>query len=221
MITRYGLDTALALIAVSLILVAGAFFFSHLAVRIPLAAIGLFLLAFTLNFFRDPERTTPRVPRGVISPADGKIVQICRVREEEFLHGEAVQVSIFMSPLNVHVNRIPLDGEVAFFRYIKGEYLVAFDDKSSTRNERTLIGIDNGSFKVLFKQIAGFIARRIVCPINVGEKVKAGERFGMIKFGSRVDVLMPPETDIRVAINDAVTAGETLLGVVPEKSKTP
>lgn len=221
MITRYGLDTAIILIVVSLLLAGGALLVTGLTFRILLAAAGILLLAFTLNFFRDPERTTPRVPGGIFSPADGKIVRIARVREEEFLQGEALQVSIFMSPLNVHVNRYPIDGTVAFFRYIKGEYLVAFDDKSSERNERTLIGIDNGAFKVLFRQIAGFIARRIVCPIKVGDTARAGERFGMIKFGSRVDVLMPPETAVRVKTGDAARAGETVLGIVPEKMKTP
>ncbi len=221
MITRYGLDTAIVLIVVSLLFAGGSFLVPQPVVRILLAAVGILLLAFTLNFFRDPDRTTPRVPGGIVSPADGKVVQIARVREEEFLKGEAIQVSIFMSPLNVHVNRYPMDGVVAFFRYIKGEYLVAFDDKSSERNERTLIGIDNGSFKVLFRQIAGFVARRIVCPIAVGDSARAGERFGMIKFGSRVDVLMPPQTAVKVSIGETATAGETVLGIVPEIRKVP
>ncbi|NOY05948.1 MAG: hypothetical protein GXO82_04865 [Chlorobi bacterium] len=114
------------------------------------------------------------------------------------------------------MNRIPVSGRVEYFRYIKGEYVVAFDDKSSSRNERTEIGIDQGRFKVLFKQIAGFVARRIVCPLQVGDSVRVGERFGMIKFGSRVDVLMPLTTEIRVGMNQRTRAGETVLGVVPE-----
>ena len=111
-------------------------------------------------------------------------------------------VSIFMSPVNVHVNRIPANGTVKFLKYIKGEYLVAFNDKSSEQNERMLVGIENKGNKILFKQIAGFIARRIVCDLKEGQVVTAGERFGMIKFGSRVDVLLPLNCNVKVKLND-------------------
>ncbi len=215
MITKYGLETALVLIIISCSICVGGFLITHTILRVLLIIIGIALLLFTLNFFRDPNRTTPQIKNGIISPADGKVVQISRVHDDDFIHGDAIQVSIFMSPLNVHVNRIPISGVVRYFRYIKGEYLVAFDDKSSTRNERTIIGIDNGKFKVLFKQIAGFIARRIVCPLKEGDTVKTGERFGMIKFGSRVDVLMPVDTELKVKLNTSTIAGETVLGIVP------
>lgn len=203
-------------IIVSVIIIVLGFFISHPVVNVIVIILGCALLLFTLYFFRDPDRTTPQIKNGIISPADGKVITIMTVKEDEFIGSEAIQISIFMSPLNVHVNRIPLSGQVKYFRYIKGEYLVAFDEKSSTRNERTLIGIDNGDFKVLFKQIAGFIARRIVCPLNVGDSVKVGERFGMIKFGSRVDVLIPISSSINVKLNDNVIAGETVLATVPE-----
>lgn len=215
MITKYGLETALVLIIISCAIFVSGFLITHTILRVPLIIIGIALLLFTLNFFRDPNRSTPQIENGIISPADGKVVQISNVHDDDFIHGDAIQVSIFMSPLNVHVNRIPISGVVRYFRYIKGEYLVAFDDKSSTRNERTIIGIDNGKFKVLFKQIAGFIARRIVCTLKEGDSVKTGERFGMIKFGSRVDVLMPVDTELKVKLNTSTIAGETVLGIVP------
>ncbi|MBK7258205.1 MAG: phosphatidylserine decarboxylase [Ignavibacteriae bacterium] len=138
----------------------------------------------------------------------GYVVLIQPVREEEFIGGEAVQVSIFMSPLNVHVNRWPVNGTVRFFRHIPGEYIVAMDEKSSTRNERTLIGVEHAGGKLLFKQIAGFIARRIVAPVQVGDSAVAGQRFGMIKFGSRVDVLLQPGAAINVKIGDKTVAGK-------------
>lgn len=210
------MDTAMTLIIISFGIFAGGIFFSQTIYKIVFFLIGSALLLFTLNFFRDPERVTPQVENGIIAPADGKIITITRVREEEFIGGEAIQVSIFMSPLNVHVNRIPISGAVKYFRYIEGDYLVAFEEKSSKRNERTHIGIDNGKFKVLFKQIAGFIARRIVCPLHVGDTVHVGERFGMIKFGSRVDVLMPGNVDLKVTLHDVAVAGETVLGIIPQ-----
>jgi phosphatidylserine decarboxylase len=120
-----------------------------------------------------------------------------------------------MSPLNVHVNRFPVSGTVGFYRHVPGEYLMAFEEKSSSRNERTLIGIENGRCRLLFKQIAGFIARRIVAQVNVGDHAVAGERFGMIKFGSRVDVLVPGDAGIRVKLGEKTVAGETVLAVLP------
>jgi phosphatidylserine decarboxylase len=185
--------------------------------KFSLIILGGSLLIFTLNFFRDPERTTPDIKNGVISPADGKVISITRIQENEFIGGQAQQVSIFMSPLNVHVNRIPMSGAVTFFRYIEGEYFMAFEEKSSDRNERTLIGIENGTSKVLFKQIAGFIARRIVCSLQIGDSVHVGDRFGMIKFGSRVDVILPPEAEIRIRLNDIAVAGETVIALMPDK----
>lgn len=216
MITKYGYDT---LTVVLLVVVAGSVltwtFIEPRALKFGLLAVFLLALLFTLNFFRDPERTTPAGDGLVISPADGKVVLVQDVREEEFLKGAAVQVSIFMSPLNVHVNRYPISGMVAFFRHVPGEYLVAFDEKSSSRNERTLIGVEQGSRRVLFKQIAGFVARRIVAPVAVGDRAVAGERFGMIKFGSRVDVLLPAGTPVKVKVGDVAVAGETILAVLP------
>jgi phosphatidylserine decarboxylase len=141
-------------------------------------------------------------------------VLVKEVREDEFLKGEGVQVSIFMSPLNVHVNRFPISGKVGYFQHIPGEFLVAFDDKSSLRNERTQIGVENGKTRVFFKQVAGFVARRIVAELKVGDPAVAGERFGMIKFGSRVDVIVPKGSEVKVKVGDKTMAGETVLAVV-------
>ncbi len=215
MITKYGLDVAIPILVISLGMVILGVLLANLPAKIALIAVGAFIFLFTLNFFRDPDRVTPRVPDAIISPADGKVIKIIDAEETEFMGGPVRQISIFMSPLNVHVNRHPMDGRVAFFRHIEGRYLVAFEDKASDNNERTLIGIDNGRYKVLFKQIAGFIARRIVCPIAVGDSAVAGERFGMIRFGSRVDVLLPVNAEIRVAMDQVTVAGETILAVIP------
>ena len=214
MLTKYGLDVAIPILIIALAVVIIGFCVSNVPLRIILITVGLGTLLFTLNFFRDPDRTTPDVPGGIISPADGKIVNISEIDEPEFLGGRALQVCIFMSPLNVHVNRFPVSGTVEFFRYVEGRYVMAFEDKASDLNERTLIGINTGEFKVLFKQIAGFVARRIVCPLTVGDSAVAGRRFGMIKFGSRVDVLMPLDADIKVSMDQHVVAGETVLATV-------
>ena len=182
----------------------------------PWAAIPpVLLLAFTLWFFRDPERRSPSDEGLILSPADGVVVLVGPVTESEYLHCEAVQVSIFMSPLDVHVNRYPISGTVGYFRHIPGEYLVAYEEKSSLRNERTHIGLENSRVRVLFKQIAGFVARRIVAEVREGDRAVAGERFGMIKFGSRVDVIVPNGAELRVKVGEKTVAGETVLAVVP------
>lgn len=215
MITRYGIDVAVPLVLMGLILVIVGFFLDGWIWKSLLFLVGGFLTVFTLNFFRDPDRVTPTRPEAVISPADGTVVSISEVEESAFIKGPAKQVCIFMSPLNVHVNRYPVNGTIGYFQHIPGKFMVAFEDKSSEVNERTLIGIDAGTYRILFKQIAGFVARRIVCPIQVGDKAVAGRRFGMIKFGSRVDVLMPPDVELRVTLNQKVTAGQTILAELP------
>jgi phosphatidylserine decarboxylase len=212
-ITKYGVDVVAVVLVVAVAVSLLSWFLIDIrALKYTLIAVALFLLAFTLYFFRDPDRSSPAGERLVLAPADGTIVQVTEVQEAEFLAGPAVQVSIFMSPLNVHVNRYPVTGRVGLFRHIPGEFLVAFDDKSSSRNERTLIGIESPHGRLLFKQIAGFVARRIVAPVQVGDSAVAGARFGMIRFGSRVDILLPPTTRLRVQVGDRTTAGETVLG---------
>jgi phosphatidylserine decarboxylase len=211
-IARYGYDVVGTVVAICALLgVVIWFFVDPKTVRLGLSALLGVALLFTLYFFRDPDRTIPQGKGLVIAPADGKVLEVREVHEPEFLKGEAVRVSIFMSPLNVHVNRFPVSGTVRHFRHIPGEYLMAFDEKSSSRNERTQIGIDTGTTRVLFTQIAGFIARRIVAEVHEGDQAVRGERFGMIKFGSRVDVFVPKGVRIVVRQGDVTVAGETVL----------
>lgn len=180
------------------------------------------VVAFTLYFFRDPRRAPPDAAAEgnlILAPADGKVVVVTEVDEPLYLKGPALQVSIFLSPLNVHVNRSPLDGVVEHVNYVPGEYLVAWHPKASEKNERSEIGVLHPTgVKVLFKQIAGAVARRIVYHLKVGDHVKAGDRFGIVKFGSRMDVLVPPFVKIDVKVGDRVTAGQTILGHIPAET---
>ncbi len=210
-ITKYGIKNVAIIIVVSLVLFAISYFLENQFVRIGLAGITLLFLIFTLYFFRDPKRTSPKLDNIIVSPADGKVLLIKKVESNKFVNGEAWQVSVFMSPLNVHVNRIPIDGKVELVNYVNGEYLVAFHDKADERNERSEIGITSKFGKILFTQVAGFVARRIVYEIKEGDDVKMGNRFGMIKFGSRCDVIVSTDWDLKVKENDITSAGETIL----------
>jgi phosphatidylserine decarboxylase len=212
LITKYGYDVVAVVLLIVVIGSALSWGFIQADnVKYPLIALFFLFFAFTLAFFRDPNRSSPAGPNLVVSPADGKVVLIKDVVEEEFIKGEGVQVSIFMSPLNVHVNRYPISGTVGYFRYFPGEFLVAFDEKASARNERTHIGIESARARLLFKQIAGFVARRIVADLKEGDQAVAGEKFGMIRFGSRVDVIMPRSVAVKVKVGEKTVAGETVL----------
>lgn len=151
----------------------------------------------------------------IICPADGKVVVIEDVMETEYFNEMRKQVSVFMSPANVHVNRSPIDGEIKYFKYHPGKYLVAWHPKSSTDNERTSMVIENESFSVLVRQIAGKLARRIVYYIEEGDEIERGEEFGFIKFGSRIDLFLPLDTLISVELNQKVRGGETVIGTIP------
>ena len=211
MITKYGIGTFTITILFGLVLILAGVKIQNLFFKYLLIAAGVALALFTMYFFRDPDRTTPKQENAIISPADGKILSITKVEENRYLKSTAWKVSIFMSPLNVHVNRIPIEGKVGYLNYINGEYLVAFYEKADERNERNEIGIDSKFGKVLFVQIAGFVARRIVSELQLEQPVKAGDRFGMIKFGSRVDVYVSADWDIKVKTGDKVTSGESIL----------
>lgn len=179
----------------------------------------LWLLAFSLTvialwvayFFRDPERVGERGANVVTSPADGKVVMITEVDEPTFLHGRATRVSIFMNIFNVHVNRYPVSGTIRFVHYNPGKFLNAAVEKSSLENEQRSVGIDHDGVRVLVRQIAGLIARRIVTYSREGEKVEQGERLGIIRFGSRVDVFLPTTARVEVKIGQLTLAGATLL----------
>ncbi len=170
------------------------------------------LTAFTIFFFRDPERETPAGFGLVVAPADGTVIGIDEVEEPEFVKAQTRRVTIFLSPFNVHVNRVPYDGEVKFFRYQRGRFLVASLPAASTENEQSIIGLETSEGKILFKQIAGILARRIVCEIREGHRVRRGERFGMIKFGSRMEVFLPRSMEIKVRLREKVKAGESIIG---------
>ena len=211
MFTKYGYNTIGIVFILIFVLIVISILVNNNFVRIPLIVLSVCLIVFTLNFFRDPERTVPTKSNIVVSPADGRVLFVKEVLDDKFINGNAKLVSIFMSPVNVHVNRIPITGKVEYIKYIKGDYLAAFEDKASERNERNEIGIINPAGKVLFTQIAGFVARRIVSDLKVGDSVNIGNRFGMIKFGSRVDIIVPVEWQVKVKKDDNVTAGETIL----------
>lgn len=184
---------------------------------------SLWLVAFVLAiialwvayFFRDPERTGKRGDRVVVCPADGKVVQITQVDEPAFLHGQAVRVSIFMNVFDVHVNRYPVSGRVAYLHYNPGKFLNAAAEKSSLENEQSTTGIETDSRKVMVRQIAGLIARRIVTYPQLGDTVQQGDRLGIIRFGSRVDVFLPVGTTVDVKLGERVVAGTTVLAELP------
>jgi phosphatidylserine decarboxylase len=177
-----------------------------------IAAIVLIALAaWVAYFFRDPERTGERGELFVVSPADGKVVQIAEVDEPAFVRGRAIRISIFMNVFSVHVNRYPVTGKVAYVHYNAGKFLNAATDKASLENEQMSVGIESNRGRVLVRQIAGLIARRIVNYAKVGVQAEQGMRMGIIRFGSRVDVFVPPSSKVRVKLGDVPVAGVTVL----------
>ena len=193
----------------SLCLTVSAFFFGAMVSGVVLLLITVFIVCF----FRNPQRITPEYEKLVISPADGKVIKVEELSGKEFLSGTCKKVSIFMNVFNVHVNRIPYSGHIELIRYEKGKFFSANLDKASTDNERNIIKIkgDDGN-ELLVVQIAGLIARRIVCWISEGMCVKKGERFGLIRFGSCVELYLPVDCLISVKVGDKVIAGETPIG---------
>ncbi|HAI58006.1 MAG TPA: phosphatidylserine decarboxylase family protein [Saprospirales bacterium] len=174
--------------------------------------VFLALWLFLVSFFRNPKRTIDQYADDIVyCPADGKIVVIENTNESEVLKDERIQVSIFMSPLNVHVNRNPISGKVTFFKYHPGAFYKAWNPKASTENERTTIMIENPKGKVLFRQIAGALARRIVWYVSQGDEVKQGEDMGFIKLGSRVDVFLPKDAKLEVEMGQMVSGNKTVL----------
>jgi len=169
------------------------------------------LLVFVISFFRIPNRTLTITENGVVAPADGKVVAIEEIEADEYFSDRRIQVSIFMSPLNVHVNRNPVTGEVVYSEYHKGKYLVAWHPKSSTENERHTVVYKKGDKELLTKQIAGALAKRIINYLKPGMQVKQAEEMGFIRFGSRVDILLPLDASIKVRIGDKPKGGVTLI----------
>jgi phosphatidylserine decarboxylase len=182
-----------------------------------LAIILTVLALWVAYFFRDPERTGERGPHIVVAPADGKLIMITEIDEPTFVGGRATRLSIFMNVFNVHVNRYPVDGVVKYVSYNKGKFLNAAAEKSSLENEQSSVGIQSGHYRILVRQIAGLIARRIVTYSQAEQQVTQGERMGIIRFGSRVDVFLPPEARLRVKVGALTTAGTTILAELPSR----
>jgi len=209
----------LIFIAIAALLTAGAF-----ALAVTRRSWGLWLVAFVLlllalwvaYFFRDPERAGERGSSLVVSPADGKLIMITEVDEPTFVKGRAIRMSIFMNVFNVHVNRYPVDGVVRHVQYNKGKFINAAAEKSSLENEQMSVGIETPKHRILVRQIAGLIARRIVTYSKPGDAAKQGERMGIIRFGSRVDVFIPTNSTVRAKLGDITTAGVTILSELPD-----
>lgn len=211
MFTKYGYSTIGTAAIITFIIIVIGIFVNNNAIRISLFVIALLLITFTLYFFRDPDRKAPEKEDIIVSPADGKVLFIKEIDDKKFIGKKAQQISIFMSPLNVHVNRIPINGKIEYLKHVDGRYIAAFDDQATDLNERMEIGIESKYGKVFFTQVAGMVARRIVNTLSVGDTVEISKRFGMIKFGSRVDVVVPLNWNPTVKKGETVVAGESIL----------
>jgi phosphatidylserine decarboxylase len=215
-IAKYGLDNFLVGIVIGVIIIICALVFNYpMSLKVISWILGLLIIFFMFWFFRDPERNIPLIaledPSVILAPADGKVVEIKEVDEINVLKQKVRQISIFLSPLDVHINRSPVTGKVFYFKYYPGKYLVAYHPKASEENEHTLIGVTNEFGSVAFKQIAGILARRVVCVIKEGDEIRAGDKIGMMKFGSRMDILLPLNARIFVKVGDKVRGGETII----------
>ena len=206
-----GIAMALAIAAYALALARRSWSLWLLAIVITVLAL------WVAYFFRDPERTGERGPHLVVAPADGKLIMITEVDEPNFIGGRATRLSIFMNVFNVHVNRYPVDGTVEYIHYNPGKFLNAMAEKSSLENEQSSVGIQSGPHRILVRQIAGLIARRIVTYSQKGQQVRQGDRMGLIRFGSRVDVFIPIDAKMRAQLGALTTAGSTVLAELPDR----
>ncbi len=215
MLTRYGTDNIVIMLGISLLLIGVTYFLSNIYLKSLLILFGFVIALFTVWFFRDPDRIIPKEAqkddRIILAPADGKVVEVLEEYEKHYLKSECKRISIFLSPIDVHVNRSPVTGIVEMVNYNPGDYLVAWHPKSSELNEQSHIGVQNSYGKVFFKQIVGVLARRIVFELKVGDKLSSGERFGMMKFGSRMDISLPLNSEILINKGQSVVAGETII----------
>ncbi len=204
------------LLALVLLFVLDMTFPKFIPVMIMIAAgFSAIVFLFSFWFFRDPDRfidMETQNDKAIISPADGKVIKVENFLDEEYRMEESQIVSVFMNVFDVHVNRYPVKGKVEYVNYKKGKFMAAWNDKASEFNEQTVIGIRSGNNMVTVKQIAGLVAKRIVCFADVGDDVEQGQKLGLIKFGSRVDLILPINCDLKVKVGDRVKAGETVLG---------
>jgi phosphatidylserine decarboxylase len=182
-----------------------------------LSIIPGLLLLFVVFFFRNPHRNIPAEEGILVSPADGTIIDICEIYEDRFLKSKAIKVSIFLSITNVHLNRCPMDGRISYRSYRPGKMVPAFKSHASDINEKNYVGIENNGLRILVTQITGFIARRIVCWVNLDAMVERGQLFGLIKFGSCTEIIFPMAIEIRVNKGDKVVGGETVIGKIKAK----
>jgi phosphatidylserine decarboxylase len=187
---------------------------AYFRVWIPLAAWGV-LTIWVVAFFRDPARPGPRGEGLIIAPADGKVVSVIPIEEPAFLGGPSTRVSIFMNVFNVHVNRYPADGTIRYRAYVPGKFVNAAEEKAARENEQSSVGIATARGPILVRQIAGLVARRIVTDHGEGEAVRQGDRMGLIRFGSRVDVFLPPGTVVKAKVGDVTKAGQTVIAEWP------
>jgi phosphatidylserine decarboxylase len=219
MIHKEGKKTILFTIILLVILNTASFIFIEYDIVFwSLVLFSLILLCIIVQFFRNPNRIPELNENSILSPADGKVVVIERTIESEYFKDERLMVSVFMSLWNVHVNRYPVSGSLCYFKYHKGKYLIARNPKSSLENERTTVVIEDRNRKILFRQIAGIVARRIVWYMESGDEVIQGSQCGFIKFGSRVDLFLPVDTKLQIQIGDTVKAGITVLADYKELS---
>ena len=208
-INKEGLNIILLSVCLAVAIWVAVVLFLQTWLFIAISIVILAFLACIISFFREPKRPYVTDESLVYAPADGKIVVIEEVEDKEYIEGRYLQISVFMSITNVHINWYPVSGTIEYFKYHPGRFIVAWHPKSSEENERTTTVVNTGKYHVLFRQIAGLIARRIVSYVKVGGPAVQNEKFGFIKFGSRIDVLLPPDTEILVSIGDKVTGSQT------------
>jgi phosphatidylserine decarboxylase len=214
-LTKEGFPT-IALVGGIMALLGWWFLQTRALVPALLSGISVLLFLLVLYFFRDPQRVPPQDELAIVAPADGVVLQVERAEEPVFLKGEAVRIAIFLSVLDVHINYVPYSGMVRLLRYFPGKFYRANLPSASAENEHTLIGLDTAYGPMVFKQSSGILARRIVCTLKEGDRVKTGEKFGMIKFGSRMEVYLPAAATAMVKKGDRLRAGESVIAKIHE-----
>ncbi len=221
MFAKDGLGIIIGSFVVFLLSLGIWYIFPSTVALVVTAIFGIFSI-FNLFFFRDPNRVIPNNQNAVLSPADGKVMNIRKIKEDDYFQTQVQRISIFLSVFNVHVNRTPIGGTVDYFSYRTGKFLAAFKDDASRENEQTAIGMTNPQgHRVLFKQIAGLIARRIICHLREGQTWESGKRMGLIRYGSRVDVFIPIDAKVLVKKGQTVKGGESILATFPNGGDQP
>jgi phosphatidylserine decarboxylase len=217
-LNKEGIPTVIGLIVIAVFLGWTGRHFGNVLLLM-LAGLAAAAVLFSVYFFRDPHRTPPDNPLAIVSPCDGTVIGIETVEEPEFIQGKANRIAIFMSVFSVHVNYVPFRGIVEYVRFFRGKYYRADFPEASTHNVHILTGLDTPYGRLAFKQSTGMIARRLVNYLKLGDKVETGQKFGIIKFGSRMEVFLPACAEISIKIGESVTAGESVIAVINEEKK--